>query len=779
MARRSMQKTLICLQTGGVTATCKKNDTLSGYIDLPRMKHRVFLLPLFLIGLFLASALVFLEQCKPKDAGNDTAAKEATYVGDQSCQSCHAKEHADWQISDHRKAMQPAHDTTVLGNFDNATYTADGVTSRFYRKDGRFFISTAEGKAPPKEYEVLYTFGFKPLQQYLVAFPGGRMQVTRASWDTEKKRWFHQYAGQQLPESDWLHWTRGGQNWNTMCASCHSTNLVKGYQAQADTFHTTYSAIQVSCESCHGPASAHVDFVSSEAYAKGSRQPGSFLRSLKNDTLAAFNTCMPCHARKTGLDADPQFTRELMDQFIPEIPRTEYFEADGQVRDENFIYTSFVQSKMYHRGVTCKSCHNPHSGKLIAQGNAMCLSCHQPSYAEFKHTGHQASSTQVTCVSCHMPGKFYMENDYRHDHSFRVPRPDLSVKYGTPNACSSCHKDRSAQWAADAVVKWHGPKRAYHFSEDLIPGSKGDAASLAHLRKLANDTSVPSIVQATAVYYLQQVPGSDALTILLQSLKHADPQVRYRALQNLDDYPVQYWQDAAGPMLSDPVRAVRVAAADAFLAIPTEQITIAYREPFLKAKTELESYLKSQLDFAVGNLGMADYYLKQRDYAQAEQYYLRGLRQDSMMNYARLNLSSLYNAQQRNQDALNILQQASVTDPHNGRVNYQLALLLAELNQPAEAMKQFGKALGNGYADPRLYYNYGLLQQQAGDSKTAEKTFREGLKRLPGNEDLNYALAVLLLQDNRDREAMSPAMVLKQVNPGNPNYRTLFQRLGL
>jgi predicted CXXCH cytochrome family protein len=745
------------------------------------MKHRVFLLP-FLLFVSIALGVLVLEQCKPKQAEEnlpDVGMAEAAYVGDQSCQSCHAKEHQDWLISDHRRAMEPANDSTVLGDFSGVSYSADGVRNRFYKKDGKFLIETTEPGGVQQTFEVLYTFGFKPLQQYLVAFPGGRMQVTRASWDTEKKKWFHQYAGQKIFKGDWLHWTGGGQNWNTMCASCHSTDLKKGYDPVADTFRTTYAAIHVSCESCHGPGSKHVQYAGSESYKNGKKQLGSMIRSLKNDTLAAFNTCMPCHARKTSLDADAGFSTQLMDQFIPEIPRTEYFHADGQQDDEDFIYTSFVQSKMYHRGVTCKSCHNPHSGKLIAQGNNMCRSCHEPKYEAFEHTGHPASLTQVTCVSCHMPGKLYMENDERHDHSFRVPRPDLSVKYGTPNACNNCHKDKTAQWASDAVVKWHGTKRTYHYAEDLIPGSKGGAESLAHLRRLATDTAVPAIIQATAIYYLEQVPGREALDILLGALRHADPQVRYQALNNLDAYPYEQWRDAVGPLLSDPVRAVRIAAADLFVPVPDARLLNAFRGPLGKAKAELEAYLKSQLDFSVGNLGLADFYMKQQDYSNAERYYLRGLKQDSMMNYARLNLSTLYNTQRRNDEALAVLETAERTDPRNGRVNYQCGLLLAEMNRLPEAESQFRKAIANQYSDPRLYYNYGVLVQQQGKAKEAERIFREGIRMQPLHEDLNYALAFLLMQLKRVADAREPASVLKSVNPNNPDYQQLFRTLGI
>jgi cytochrome c553 len=324
------------------------------------------ILVVFAITLFVFSGTFFLQRCKPKDAENTSQQnRNNEFVGDKSCKSCHANEHNEWQQSHHFMAMQPPTDSTVLGNFDNSSFTADGVTSRFFKKDGKFFINTQGDDGNNHDYEVKYIFGFTPLQQYLVEFPGGRMQVPRVSWDTKQKKWFHQYPGQKIASRDWFHWTGNSQNWNTMCASCHSTNLQKNYNIDADSYNTTYSVINVSCESCHGAGKLHVDFVNSNDYKKGKKIPGSYLQLDKGSSqLAQINTCAPCHARKSDISASLVQSGEIMDNYIPEIPTTEHFHADGQVKDEDYIYTSFLQSKMFHRDVKCSNCHNPHSGKI-------------------------------------------------------------------------------------------------------------------------------------------------------------------------------------------------------------------------------------------------------------------------------------------------------------------------------------------------------------------------------------------------------------------------------
>ena len=745
------------------------------------MYKKSFFLILISIVLLVVFRVFIVDSCTSKYIKySDIQSQPAEYVGDQSCKKCHATEFKEWKQSHHYMSMLPPNDSTVKGDFNNVTFTADGVTSRFYKKGNKFFINTEGDDGKNHDFEVKYIFGFTPLQQYLVQFPGGKMQVPRLSWDVNKKKWFNQYAGQNIPSHDWLHWTGNAQNWNTMCATCHSTNLRKNYDIKSDTYKTSYSIINVSCESCHGAGKKHVDFINDD-YKSGERVAGSFMKLAKNSKqIEELNTCAPCHARVSELSGSHIDSKEIMDNYIPQIPDTEFYHADGQVDDEDYIYTSFLQSRMFHKGVTCSTCHNPHSVKLKRIGNQTCTLCHIPTqYDAPKHTFHKTGTAAAECKNCHMPGKLYMGNDLRHDHSFRVPRPDLSVKYGTPNACSNCHKDKSEKVLAEAVVKWYGPKRKYHFAEDLIPGSRLNAESEKHLTSLIDNKFVPKIIKATATFYLGSIQTQTSLNTLLARLASKEAQIRYRALRSLASFPAENWQEAVGPLLSDKVRAVRIAAADLYITIPREQVASQYEKAFSSAQIELEKSLRYQTDFSTGNVMLADYYLKLKDYDNAEKFYLRGLKKDSNMNYALLNLSAAYNSQGKNTQALQALELALKNDSKNERIYYNMGLLQNEMNNSPAAEKAFAKAVELQSTNPRVYYNYGLLLTQNKKMKEAETVLLKGLRINPSEPELYYALTYVYIQSNNKAKALQTAVKLKQLDPANPNYQQVFSSLGI
>jgi predicted CXXCH cytochrome family protein len=734
---------------------------------------------LFLLTLILSGSLI-IQQCKPKGTETVAGSEPNAFVGDQACKNCHADEYKSWAGSGHFKAMMPATDSTVSGDFNNQKLTADGMSSRFFKKNGKFYINTEGENGSNQDFEIKYTFGYYPLQQYLVEFPGGRMQATRASWDIRNKKWFYQYAGQKIPAHNWLHWTGNAANWNSMCASCHSTNLQKNYNSDSDSYHSTWSSINVSCETCHGAGRWHVDYINGSDYKEGKKLKGSLLLlPKKGEQIAEINACAVCHARKSDIGPNPTPGAPLLDNYIPEIPTTEHYYADGQANDEDYNYTSFAESKMFRHDVRCSNCHEPHKAVLRFTGNELCMQCHGKTYNSEAHTFHVVGSTGSECKNCHMPGKLYMGNDFRYDHTFRVPRPDLSVIYGTPNACNNCHQDKTASWAAEAVKKRYGPVRKYHFAEDLIPGSQLNENSEQHLIKLVNDTSVPDIVRAASASYLGHIQTGNSLEALLSCLNFPDPNIRYRALISLANFPADKWMYPAASFLQDSIRAVRIAAANLFLAIPVSQIPPEISAAFQKAKSELESYTLYQSDFSIGNVMIGDYYMKQNEYANAIRYYRRGLKKDSLMNYARLNLSVAYNLSQQNDQALRILEDAMKVDPENERIYFNLALLYDEMDKPTEALQALAKAVELKSSNPRVYYNYGILLQKKGEKNLAADMYKRGLKITPEDPSLNYALALLLIQTGKTEEAKIPAAILKKYYPGNPDYQQIFFYLKL
>jgi predicted CXXCH cytochrome family protein len=718
--------------------------------------------------------------CNKAVESEHTFSKESTYVGSASCKSCHESAYQDWQKSDHFLAMQPANDSTVLGDFNNTSYTADGVTNTFFKKDGKFFINTQGDDGLQHDYEVLYVFGHFPLQQYLIAFPGGRMQSTRVSWDSRDKQWFHQYAGRVVHHDDWLHWTGNSQNWNTMCASCHSTDLQKNYDEQADTYNTTWKEINVSCESCHGPGSSHIAYINSGQYQKGNRVENAGL-FYGRDTISQLqlNTCAACHARKSDVAPDLLRSDEIMDDLIPQVLTNELYFADGQIMEEDYEYGSFTQSKMFHQNVRCTSCHNPHSGKLRLTGNNLCLSCHKAEYSTPAHHFHPAGTPGAQCVNCHMVTRTYMGVDHRRDHSFRIPRPDQSLKYGTPNACTDCHDHQTAKWAAERIVEWYGPERKYHFSDDLIPGSLLNDQSETHLVKLLGDSTQPEIARATAAYYLGNIQTMTAVGSLLEALQDKKALVRYHVLRSLENFPPDHWRNRAHVSLTDKVRAVRIAAADLYHRLPGDALPPDAKEAYLKADAENLTFLQYQTDFSVGNVMMADYEMQGNDHPEAIRYYQRALKMDSLMNYARMNLAATYNAVGQNEEALKTLLEAAAIDAFNDHIFYSLGLLQYEMGMLPAAMENFQKAVNLGSFNPGVYYNFGIALQLQGKLKEAEQIMLKGIALNPGAANLHYELAYFYMQQNQPERAMQYATTLKGLEPGNPEYQELFRSLGI
>ncbi len=203
-----------------------------------------------------ASALLFASAFRSAPADAADAAPEAvlaSFVGAETCASCHKPEANAWRGSHHALAMQHATQATVLGDFNNASFEHFGQRSRFFRDGDKFLVETDGADGKLATFEIKFTFGVEPLQQYLVAFPDGRLQALPIAWDSRPKeqggqRWMHLYPGEHIDSNDELHWTKISQNWNFMCASCHSTNLHKNFDAATDTFHTDYSELNVACE---------------------------------------------------------------------------------------------------------------------------------------------------------------------------------------------------------------------------------------------------------------------------------------------------------------------------------------------------------------------------------------------------------------------------------------------------------------------------------------------------------------------------------------------------
>ena len=700
--------------------------------------------PLLMRILFPKSALFFLlaivaTGCHQADKIYQAPSINA-FVGSDKCISCHQEEGRLWQGSHHDWAMKLPADSTVLGNFDESAFEADGVSYVFKRNGEDYTVLITDIDGVQREHAIAYTFGAFPLQQYLVEFPDGKYQTLRVTWDSDHDQWFHQYAGDRIDQTDWLHWTRGGQRWNTMCAECHSTNLSKNYRISSDAFNTTYNEINVACEACHGKGSAHVQW----ALNKG-RDPDPYVLSVGKEQFEQLNQCAACHSRRVKLTETSFPEVRFEEQYRIQTVSSEYYFADGQILEEDYVFGSFLQSKMYHNDVKCSDCHDPHSLQLRMTGNDLCMQCHEPKYNSEAHHFHPENTESSLCISCHMTGRYYMGNDFRRDHSFRIPRPDQSLLYGTPNACTGCHNDKTDEWASNAVIEWYGSKRPLNYTDTLLMASTQSRHpdTLRMIYHFIADESRPELVRATALEYLVPTGSEQEVRALLDAARDSSSLVRYHALTKFMDYPPARRIDVGMRHLQDTSMMVRLAAANLTLDQNESGLDLETRGVLARARKEYESMLKANADFPAGRLQYGDFYMRQNQYARAIEHYEKALKMDSLLFQVYTNLATAYNLSGQDSLSMATLNTLLKLRPDYDYGYYLRALLAFELGEVKLARSDLGKATRLFPGEFRYYYNLANILFREGDYREAEKIIRKGLDIQPQSEDGRYLLELI------------------------------------
>lgn len=695
------------------------------------------------------------------------------YVGSGACRDCHVKEYEAWKGSNHALAMLAPRATSVLGDFNDAVFEDGGKTWRFYRKGEKYFVRTDDLAKGPAEFEIAYTFGWFPLQQYLVTFPGGRLQCLSVAWDVREKRWFTLYPGQQILPGNWLHWTRSAMNWNTMCSQCHSTGVQKRYDPEKEIFRTTWAEISVGCEACHGPGSQHVEWGRKPAMGRPELPNAALtVRTASMSQREIVNLCAPCHMRRSELKDMGTPASEILDTYLPTLLAPGLFYADGQILDEDYEVQLFQQSKMYEKGVKCSDCHDVHRARRYMEGNALCLKCHRAdTYDVPAHHFHKATvdgkpSAGAACVSCHMPGRNYMVVHFRRDHSLRVPRPDLTQTIGIPNACSQsgCHADKPLNWVVENYNRWYGTKRKPHYGTVLAAAREGKPDARKDLQALAEDRMRPAIVRATALSLLWNYPGEDSTAVLQQALADEDALVRRTAVDQFPHGDAARSIKALAPLLKDPVLAVRIEAAATLSLLPPGTLSETQTLALQPALKDYRASLDFTSDMPSGRYNRANFEQSLGNAVEAERQYRKALELDDQFYMAGVNLSLMLSRQGRNDEAVALLQQSLKTDPGNAVIAFDLGLLLAEMGNNTEAEIALRQALK---ADPRMAqaaYNLAVLVG-ARDPGEAAALCSQATALQPEEPKYAYSLAYYQGLQGNDVAATSTLEKLLQLNP--------------
>ena len=776
------------------TALGQRPESVPTAAPMDRRGARVALAVVVLLAL-CASLVYALTTRQSPPATATPASPAATYVGAPACAECHASESAAWRGSQHALAMQAANEQSVLGDFNDAQFSYAGITSRFFRHDGGFYVRTDGPDGQLAAYRIKYTFGVAPLQQYLVEFPDGRLQALSIAWDTRPKaqggeRWFHLYPDETITHDDELHWTRAAQNWNFMCADCHSTGLRKNYDPDSDSFQTQWAEISVACEACHGPASGHLVWAEAKQAGKtpeyddaskgltarlDERKDAAWsvspvsdnaVRSKPRVSEREIEVCAQCHARRGQIAEGYVPGKPFLDHYRPALLTSPLYHADGQQHGEVYDWGSFLQSRMYARGVTCADCHDPHSGKLRAQGNALCTACHlQGKYATAEHHHHPPGSTGAACVACHMPTTTYMVNDPRHDHSLRVPRPDLSVRFGTPNACTGCHNDRDAHWAAAQVHAWfgHDPQGYQRYAEAFSAAARPRHAD-ARLREVATDAAQPPIARATALAGLEPAGSRASLDTLATALRNPDPLLRFGALQALARVPVEVRAPLAAPLLSDPVRTVRSEAVSVLAPVPTDRLDAKQRTAFARASAEYIEIQRYNADRAGARVNLGTFYAYRGDAVQAEAEISAAIALDPYFVPAYVNLADLYRATGRDADGERSLRDGLAIAPGDANLHHALGLTLVRLQRLDEALDELQRAAELEPGDARFAYVYAVALHSTGEAKAAIARLETALAAHPDDRDILQALVSFHGEQGEAVEARKYAARLQELS---------------
>lgn len=643
----------------------------------------------------------------------------------ETCLKCHETEHASWLDSHHGNANRFV-DSVIdaerygVGEFKDAAGRAYKVSL----EDGTFFLSEMNADGDYMPAVVKAVIGKTPLQQPLVEGPRGRWQAHAMAWDIDKKEWFNVFGDEERLVGEWGHWSGQGMNWNSNCAWCHTTEYEKNYDPATDSYASTWTHQGISCISCHSDMETHVASAGDAGY--------TFPET--SEMRVMMENCASCHSRRVELSNGSFKSGEAFEDhyrlLLYDHP-TAYF-PDGKANEENFVWGSFMHSKMGHAGVSCMDCHDPHSAtlKLPADNNATCIQCHSTgnlgaSIVDLAtHSRHAAGSAGDSCVACHMPERPYMARDPRRDHGFTIPDPYMSKTFGAPDSCSGCHQEMDSDELLASFDEWFGT------SDRVV-----DLRERAHLLTdtWAGNTDSPEELikrlEAEENHYWQA-----SWLRLLRNFTHLDEVGEIALKYSKSEHALV--RDAAVLLLgsrSDGLEPVRAALEDPKLVVRMQAADTLADSSYLTAalRAEYDNYLLSNADRPSGALRLASQAAAENKPELVKRYAELAISFDRKNAPIRYDVSILYDRVGFSAEALQHLRVASTYAPNSGLYPYSMGLLLAGQGDMPAAIEQMQKALKLEPEQHRWWFNLSVVQTRLGDVSAARLSLGSALELAP------------------------------------------------
>ncbi|MDO6560742.1 multiheme c-type cytochrome [Paraglaciecola chathamensis] len=721
----------------------------------------------------------------PSSATNKATSKTASkievphYIGAQACQSCHQSEFAQWQQSDHFKAMQDATKDSVLGDFADTDVEFHNIKTRFFVENGHYKITTNNKQNKVQTFDVPYTFGFYPLQQYLVDVGEGKLQAFNIAWDSRSKeeggqRWFHLQPIEKITSEHPFFWQRHFQNWNSRCADCHTTNLKRNFEPKTNSFDTQFSEVNVACESCHGPAEQHVKLAKSDSLNKDNSGFSQLLPAVKNFAFSPnnpiahadskpnnseINVCARCHSLRTPLShpfsvADAkQPQQSFVDDNRLEWIRAPFYNVNGSINEEVFVAGSFMQSKMQHAGVTCSNCHNAHTGKVKIQGNGLCLQCHQAeTFNSPEHHHHTPQTGGAMCVNCHMPEKTYMGVDDRRDHSFTIPDISFHTASSEPQACLACHDKEDKHWRAASQKVWGSNAKVNTWQTARQHVQVGAPQGLVEAIAFIQDPSNSRLRQASLLADLNQYRSQQGVDIAIENLESDNTLLRRAAVESLNILSPQARWQVLSPKLSDPSKSVRFEMAN-LLMDSVGQLSRADKAKLMPLLDEYREMLKLNADSPITQLAIGNLNLNLGDLAGAEQAYLTAYKIEPSYIPVLIQISEFYRQQGQDEKGAGYLAKALKVEPNNAHANHALGLFKIRQKQYGAALVNLKIAAHSGEAIPSFAYIYAVALDHQGHTNVAITELEHAHQSWPDEIEVLNALISYLKKSGKPEKA--------------------------
>lgn len=683
----------------------------------------------------------------------DEKAVFAQYAGAMNCAGCHPEQFSKWKDSHHGLAeRKPDTKLDEAAFVPVQTFQHGSQKTEAAKKDSEYVLTALGFGNKTAPYKVERVIGHDPLRQFLVDGGDGRLQAMEACFDPHKGDWFNVYANEDRKPGEWGHWTGRGMVWNQMCAGCHNTRLRKNYDVAGDSYQTRMAEMTVSCEACHGPMKPHFEWQQANPGKKGDPTLTKWSRDQQ------IENCAGCHARRGEITGDFVPGESFWDHYhLTIVDHSDTYYADGQIREENYEFASFLSSRMHHAGVRCMDCHDMHSMKTILPGNQLCMRCHSPGgfpnappiVAE-AHSFHGTASTGNQCINCHMPQTVYMQRHPRHDHGFTIPDPWLTKEHGVPNACNKCHTDKSTDWALEAANKWWGPKmdkRKTRVRADWIAKArKGDDAARDGLMALLSSDEIPYWKASAAVLLERWIGQPSVQAAVAAQLQHAHPLVRQSTVHALETLSQNgAIRSQIEPLLDDPVRSVRSTTAWAL----RDSLNLDSA-----AGKDLLHMLSLNLDQPSGQMQAGQFWFSRGNHSKAIEHMEKAILWDPNSPPFHHDLAMIYSVTGQTRVAIEKMRDAIRLAPKHAEYHYELGLALAETGDLKAVVTALEEAVRLDPSLARAWYNLGLAKNSLNDSEGAMTALLRGESADPADPAIPYARATILARSGRMAEAL-------------------------